>query len=277
MAVGLARLFGIRLPVNFYSPYKATGIADFWRRWHITLSRFLRDYLYIPLGGNRRGPVRQAMNVTVVMFLGGLWHGAAWTFVIWGLFHGVMLAINHLWNQTKASGHWLIYTPVGRGLCIGLTFLAVTLAWVPFRATDLAQAQIMMSLLFPMGADGLSGWITILDFFKVQFGSANALLDLTRWAPEPELWPPTLPPDYIANARPVGLVLLASGLIAFLAPNTYQLLARFDPALGLDAMPNPTRGALARLTPLNAILLGSMFALSLLAMQRISPFLYFQF
>ena len=97
MALGLARMFGIRLPINFNSPYKATNIVDFWRRWHITLSRFLRDYLYIPLGGNRCSMPRRYVNLFATMVLGGLWHGAAWTFVIWGALHGLYLTINHGW------------------------------------------------------------------------------------------------------------------------------------------------------------------------------------
>ena len=103
MAVGLALLFGIRLPVNFRSPYKATSIIEFWRRWHITLSRFLRDYLYIPLGGNRLGEQRRYQNLLVTMLLGGLWHGAAWNFVIWGGLHGIYLCINHLWRAWRGD------------------------------------------------------------------------------------------------------------------------------------------------------------------------------
>ncbi len=95
MAIGLALMFGLRLPLNFNAPYRSLSVRDFWRRWHMTLSRFLRDYLYIPLGGNRCGPVRQAVNVVATMLLGGLWHGANWTFVVWGGLHGVALAANH--------------------------------------------------------------------------------------------------------------------------------------------------------------------------------------
>ncbi|MBA1333501.1 alginate O-acetyltransferase, partial [Candidatus Endoriftia persephone str. Guaymas] len=99
MAVGIARLFGIRLPLNFNSPYKAENIIDFWRRWHITLSRFLRDYIYIPLGGNRKGRSRRHINLMATMLLGGLWHGAGWTFVFWGALHGFYLIINHGWQK----------------------------------------------------------------------------------------------------------------------------------------------------------------------------------
>ena len=99
MAIGLGLMFGLRLPMNFDAPYRAVSVRDFWRRWHMTLSRFLRDYLYIPLGGSRCGPVRQAVNVVATMLLGGLWHGAAWTFVVWGGLHGLALAVNHVWEQ----------------------------------------------------------------------------------------------------------------------------------------------------------------------------------
>ncbi len=111
MACGLALLFGVRLPANFYSPYKARSIIDFWRRWHITLSRFLRDYLYIPLGGNRRGPTRRYVNILLTMTLGGLWHGAGWTFVLWGLYHGVLLLVNHAWRSWRGSN--LLAAPLG--------------------------------------------------------------------------------------------------------------------------------------------------------------------
>ena len=106
MAIGAALLFGVRLPLNFASPYKSTSIIEFWRRWHMTLSRFLRDYLYIPLGGNRRGPSRRYVNLFLTMLLGGLWHGAGWTFVAWGALHGAYLAVNHAWTALRgpASG-----------------------------------------------------------------------------------------------------------------------------------------------------------------------------
>ena len=98
MAIGLGLLFGIKLPLNFFSPYKANSIIDFWYRWHMTLSRFLREYLYIPLGGNRKGKIRKYINLLLTMFIGGLWHGAGWNFALWGLCHGVALVINHGWN-----------------------------------------------------------------------------------------------------------------------------------------------------------------------------------
>ncbi|MCA1502085.1 MBOAT family protein [Bradyrhizobium sp. NBAIM14] len=139
MAIGISLLFGIFLPVNFNSPYKATSIVEFWRRWHMTLSQFLRDYLYIPLGGNRRGRVLRYVNLMITMLLGGLWHGAAWTFVIWGALHGAYLCVNHAFNALVPNGPPLIARPARIAGAV-LTFLAVVIAWVFFRAESVAWA-----------------------------------------------------------------------------------------------------------------------------------------
>jgi alginate O-acetyltransferase complex protein AlgI len=124
MALGTARMFGFVLPENFMSPYEATSVIDFWRRWHMTLSRFLRDYIYIPLGGNRKGFGRQLTNMFVTMILGGLWHGANWTYVIWGAMHGLYLCVNHTWRRLSLP----CSTAVGRLL----TFFGVIYSWVWF-------------------------------------------------------------------------------------------------------------------------------------------------
>ncbi len=147
MALGIALMFGIRLPINFDSPYQATSIIEFWRRWHMTLSRFLRDYLYIPLGGNRHGRLRRYLNLFATMLLGGLWHGAGWTFIVWGALHGLYLAINHLWRELLPKRRWL---PVWLGNLSGglLTFVAVVAAWVVFRASDIAHAAVMLKAMF---------------------------------------------------------------------------------------------------------------------------------
>jgi alginate O-acetyltransferase complex protein AlgI len=139
MAIGISLMFGIFLPLNFNSPYKAQNIIDFWRRWHMTLSQFLRDYLYIPLGGNRRGRVLRYVNLMVTMALGGLWHGAAWTFVAWGVLHGVYLCVNHAWNN---YGPALAprFTRLANLAAFALTFLSVVVAWVLFRADSMASA-----------------------------------------------------------------------------------------------------------------------------------------
>ena len=151
MAIGLGLMLNVRLPINFNSPYKATSLIDFWRRWHITLSRFLRDYLYVPLGGNRLGERRRYINLLIVMLLGGLWHGAAWTFVVWGAMHGAGLAINHLWRTMRpgSSEPGLLGTWTGRIA----TFVFVAIAWVMFRATDMATAINVLKGM--IGANGL--------------------------------------------------------------------------------------------------------------------------
>lgn len=137
MAVGLAALFGVRMPVNFLSPYKSANIIAFWRRWHMTLSRLLREYLYFPLGGNRKGPLRRYINLIVTMLLGGLWHGANWTFVVWGALHGVYLVINHLWQSLTS---WRM----PRIPAMLLTFVSVMFAWVFFRAESFSTALYLL-------------------------------------------------------------------------------------------------------------------------------------
>jgi alginate O-acetyltransferase complex protein AlgI len=145
MAIGLARIFNVRFPENFDSPYQSTSLIEFWRRWHITLSFFLRDYLYIPLGGNRRGELRRNINLFITMLLGGLWHGANWTFVIWGALHGGFLAVNHVWRKRGAVLPTLV--------CWALTFLMVVAAWVFFRAATFSRAAGILS-----GMAGLNGF-----------------------------------------------------------------------------------------------------------------------
>jgi len=138
MALGVARMFGIILPINFFSPYKSRNISDFWRVWHITLSRFLRDYIYIPLGGNRKGKFRRYLNLMATMLIGGLWHGASWTFVIWGGLHGLYLVINQFWASFRSKLNLNITNKVllslGSVLSILVTFITVVFAWVFFRA-----------------------------------------------------------------------------------------------------------------------------------------------
>ena len=150
MAVGLSRLFGIQLPLNFNAPYKATSIIEFWRRWHMTLSQFLRDYLYVPLGGNRHGAARRYANLMTTMLLGGLWHGASWTFVAWGGLHGAYLLINHMWRSvaTRFPRPGRLLGSAGSAAGAVLTFVAVVIAWVPFRAPTFAGAQAMLTAMF---------------------------------------------------------------------------------------------------------------------------------
>jgi alginate O-acetyltransferase complex protein AlgI len=157
MAIGLSLLFNIKLPINFRSPYQAIDITDFWRRWHITLSNFLRDYLYIPLGGNRHGQFRRYLNLLVTMLIGGLWHGASWTFIIWGGLHGIYLVIHHGWQSiSKRLGQDLNQSSWwGRLFGRVITFTAVVIAWVLFRAENLASAKIILQSMFslPIASD----------------------------------------------------------------------------------------------------------------------------
>ncbi|WP_309387827.1 MBOAT family O-acyltransferase [Cerasicoccus frondis] len=181
MAIGLALLFGIRLPLNFFSPYKAVNIIDFWRRWHMTLSRFLRDYVYITLGGNRKGLAMRDVNLMITMFLGGLWHGAGWTFVLWGVLHGVYLLINHHYREwrkklckTKSLSDAKL--PIGKIVGVGFTFLCVTLAWVLFRAENFYTATVMYEAMFGLG-DGQAHEA----IFKPQIFAFIALLLAFCW------------------------------------------------------------------------------------------------
>lgn len=150
MAVGLGLMFGFRFPINFNSPYKSVSITDFWRRWHISLSSWLRDYLYIPLGGNRISPHRTYVNLFLVMLLGGLWHGANWTFVAWGAFHGILLAWERLWRKRAHAEGIIARTR---------TFILVCLGWVLFRAPDIPSALgVWKGLAGLNGAGGLASY-----------------------------------------------------------------------------------------------------------------------
>lgn len=142
MAIGSALLFNIVLPQNFDSPYKAASVREFWRRWHMTLSRFLRDYVYIPLGGNRNGDARTCMSIVATFFLGGLWHGAGWTFVIWGLLHGAALVVERLWGKLGIK--------MNRLVAWFLTFNFICITWVFFRAKDLDGAVRVLKAMFGM-------------------------------------------------------------------------------------------------------------------------------
>lgn len=148
MAIGIAKMFGISLPLNFNSPYKSLSITDFWRRWHMTLSRFLRDYLYIPLGGNRKGNFRRYINLMTTMLLGGLWHGAGWTFIIWGGLHGIYLVINNSWSYLlKVLGYKSFENQIIIIINWLLTFVSVVVAWVFFRSKTVGSAsQIIVSM-----------------------------------------------------------------------------------------------------------------------------------
>ena len=245
MAIGLALLFGFRLPVNFASPYQATSLIDFWRRWHITLSAFLRDYLYVPLGGNRAGWLLRYRNIMITMVLGGLWHGAGWTFVIWGAAHGVLLLGNHMWRallsrMVPANAIWR-FCP--RIMQAGLTFACVALAWVVFRAHDLRAAGRIYVALLPTGPWQFPTWPDPGDLFEA----------------------------FLAARQPAGWLWIGLGLgIVWTLPNAARWTA-YDPTPNAPWLTRPG-AALGLLTGLALWL-----SLKWMAVQPPTEFLYFNF
>jgi D-alanyl-lipoteichoic acid acyltransferase DltB (MBOAT superfamily) len=165
IAIGVALILGFRLPVNFNSPYKASGIADFWRRWHISLSRWLKDYLYIPLGGNRKGKIRTHINLIITMLLGSLWHGADVKFIIWGLLHGIGLVFNRIWNSI--FGERLTQGWIGRALAVFITFQFVSFCWIFFRAPDIMSVKIMLTQIFENFSPG--SYMTVIPAYSNVF------------------------------------------------------------------------------------------------------------
>lgn len=260
MAIGIARLFGIRLPINFNSPYKAYNIIDFWRRWHMTLSRFLRDYLYIPLGGNRLGKKRRYINLMLTMLLGGLWHGAGWSFIIWGGLHGSYLIINTLWRgiwpEEKKNS---IYKFLSRLL----TFTAVVIAWVFFRAESFDGAIYVLSSMMNLP----SAFNVMPVFIKstmetVGFGFSGGYLTY----------------EYLYGTA----WFLAFIIIIWFWPNTQQLLENYRPCYESikelrkndDTYTFPIQW---RPSVLWGVVIAAILISSLLSLSKLSEFLYFQF
>jgi D-alanyl-lipoteichoic acid acyltransferase DltB (MBOAT superfamily) len=254
MAIGLALMFGIRLPVNFRSPYKATSIIEFWRRWHITLSRFLREYLYIPLGGNRLGEQRRYQNLLVTMLLGGLWHGAGWNFIIWGGLHGTYLCINHLWRGWRGdapASATAVTSMATQIVSWAVTFFAVVIGWVFFRAKTAAGAWQMLGSLFGFEAGSSAyaspGILRVMDL-PILVGGDSLLL--------------------------IGGCTVALALaIALSLPNVPQLF-RYR-----EYRHAPEQGASVRWRPNAAwaVFTALAFAISLFGMWQRLEFLYFQF
>jgi alginate O-acetyltransferase complex protein AlgI len=261
MALGLARCFGIVLPANFYSPYQSRSIVDFWRRWHITLSRFLRDYLYIPFGGNRRGRLRRYVNLLATMAIGGLWHGASWTFLWWGTLHGVALGLNHwlretVWPRVPArlpgSVAWL------------LTLGFVVLAWIPFRAATFDGAAALLASV--AGREGLLP-VRLLDQLgppgqqlHALASDASLVLSMRDWA---------------LSGAPT-LVLAAA--IALFGPNSLQIMRRYTPALKIPDGAQ-RKFSLFEWRPTAPWMTATLLLLTacLLKLSDVSEFLYFQF
>lgn len=258
MAIGISRLFNIRLPTNFESPYQSLSIIDFWRRWHMTLSRFLRDYLYVPLGGNRKGWFRRYANLLATMTLGGLWHGAGWTFVAWGVLHGVYLMVNHAWNLTiERFGIRRRGGLIGSLAAWSVTFLAVVVAWVLFRSPDFAIASNVFR--------GMAGRNGVLPYENLKMPVPGFLV----WM--------------IVDGRELAWIVVLFG-IAMLMPNMRQMMKGLDVALNIDA-PRPMASLswmpLVRLrwrpSIVWLVISFTLFLVALTQMTRISQFLYFQF
>ncbi|WP_397451928.1 MBOAT family O-acyltransferase [Pseudomonas sp. NA-150] len=238
MAIGLSLLFGIRLPVNFNSPYKATNIIEFWRRWHITLSNFLRDYLYISLGGNRKGKVRRYVNLWLTMLLGGAWHGASLNFIIWGALHGFYLVINHGWHALRRTMGLHCVLPIFRApvraISVLVTFIATLFAWVFFRAYDWYSAKLILAAL--VGGSGFDvskvtqGAVLGITQANTVFAQAETLTGLS--------WPQrTL--VFLMDVQKVNwgvtgtlFLLVVLLIIIWFIPNTQQIFRHYKPAFG---------------------------------------------
>lgn len=193
MAIGVAKMFNINLPVNFNSPYKADSIQDFWRRWHITLSRFLRDYIYIPLGGNKKGQNRTYLNLFLTFLIGGLWHGASWMFVIWGAMHGLALIVHRLWQKLNIA--------ISKPIATASTFIFVVFTWVFFRAETMDSAiKITKTML------GFSGFLVPkISHLNIKFQS----LDTTNYYSD------------------IILYMVASFVIVFTFKNSNEIMSHF--------------------------------------------------
>jgi D-alanyl-lipoteichoic acid acyltransferase DltB (MBOAT superfamily) len=270
MAIGAAYMFGIQLPLNFNSPYKAISISDFWRRWHITLSNFLRDYLYIPLGGNRQGELRRYGNLLITMLLGGLWHGAGWTYVFWGGLHGCYLIINHLYTSTRKrlgqdlkQDGWLL-----KGMGWLATFIAVVISWVFFRADSFTTAVNILGSMF-----GFNG-IQLPPFIEPYLGF------LRNWGIG--FFGFTINVGISQKYATFGVILLL--LIAWFTPNTQQWMGVYNPTL---THPRSTKQAIWlekfwqiltwRPNNIWTVIIAGLTSISLLCFTRVSEFLYFQF
>lgn len=264
MAIGLSFLFGIRLPLNFNSPYKSLNIIDFWRRWHITLSRFLRDYLYISLGGNRKGKMRRHLNLLLTMVLGGLWHGAGWTYIIWGCLHGLYLIINHGWHQIRAAlGQNLTRSTIhGQLAAMATTFIAVVIGWVFFRAPDIDTALRILDGMF--GFNGIVLPEELMPTYLVNFLHLHGITvgELTAFKHTPG--------GFTALISWISLL----WILVWFAPNSQEIMGSARPGLG-EAAKNSTVQWQPTTAWMMATSVGLLYALS--QMGTISDFLYFQF
>lgn len=259
MAIGIAYMFGIKLPINFNSPYKSTSIIEFWRRWHITLSSFLRDYLYIAMGGSRKGTYRRYTNLFITMLIGGIWHGAGWTFAIWGALHGIFLIINHGWRKIRIT--YLNWSPVLSSIEIILsttiTFICVTLAWVYFRAESLSDANTILSIMF--GSNGISLPKSLISYSDIiNFSDAISLFSFDG----------VYGVFYQQLESSLKWILFAA-IFVFSAPNSVQILKFIEQKSLLK---------FNSIAPyILTIIVAAAFTLVFSNLMKVSDFLYFNF
>ncbi|MDG4576201.1 MAG: MBOAT family protein [Defluviicoccus sp.] len=270
MAIGLARLFGIRFPLNFFSPHKAANIIDFWRRWHMTLSRFLLHYVYIPLGGNRRGKTRGAINLFLTMLIAGIWHGAGWTYVIWGAMHGVYLIVNRSWlgfRQAVAARRGRPLPQIPLPIAVLITFICVVFSRVVFRAGTVDGAMIMVQAMlfqgptFPGDVEAYTGGAAaLLKDLGVSFG-ASQFVPLRDWGM-------------------MVATIAASLLLVWFVPNVEQIVGRYRPTCSnmyWNEQHHWRTWLRWRVNTLGATVTAVALGISVLCLNRTSEFIYFQF
>jgi D-alanyl-lipoteichoic acid acyltransferase DltB (MBOAT superfamily) len=254
MAIGIARMFGVRLPINFNSPYKATSIIEFWKNWHITLSRFLRDYLYIPLGGSHKGSFRHFSNLMITMLLGGLWHGAGWTFVFWGGLHGLYIVVNHIWRMLFGLNNkilsWL------------MTMLAIIIAWVPFRSESIEGTMSIYASM--IGINGLS--------LPVSLGRVIGLVD-KEWLEIKGIVFDGMFFNGVFGNHFVGVAwIFILGIVVVMFPNTQEIMS-----LDNGTKKNINRKYIWLPTRTWAVINSALLIFSILNLSNATEFLYFQF
>ena len=273
MAIGLSLMFNVRLPANFDSPYKSTSIIDFWRRWHITLSNFLREYLYIPLGGNRLGKPRRYLNLMITMLLGGLWHGAGWTFIIWGGLHGIYLMLNHGWREAKSRMQWKDGGALASFGSSALTFLVVVIAWVIFRSENMSSAQNILA-----GMAGLQG-ISLPEHLPKIFSTTFASLPWLDVSYDGFFHVQKSKPSKVFQHLLIGL------LIVWVLPNVRQIMHSAKPVWDdltvkskLDSISVSGKSRIYwKPKQTYAFVIGVLFFYCLTSLSQKSEFLYFQF
>ena len=257
-------MFGVKLPLNFHSPYKAVNISELWQRWHMTLSRFLREYLFIPLGGHRKSAVRRYFALIATMVLCGLWHGAGWTYVLFGALHGMYLAVNQAWRMLRRRYFRRGARPTGWGRVLGvaLTFTAWLIGLAIFRSQSVPEAVVLLKAMA-----GLHGF-AIPDVWLVKWGDVGSWLQAQGVA--------FTDSRGLVRAGLVNWIVILLA-ICWLAPNTQQIMARFEPALNMPRDALPARVLAWRPTAITALIAATLAFTSIVNLHRHSEFLYFQF